>query len=193
MRYNVGDEVRVKKELSLDHKYDGFCWVAQPMEAFFGKVITIEEIQHEANKGYYYVVKENEWFWTDEMLEPVAVRVPILKIDWSDWDELDSPISRAAKDIAQQWEGRFRRGFVWDAIKAPRCGVKVGVPREMTVEGRRITPILKQVDSETIKIIDCFNKETRYRWDGCKWNEIGTKKSTGIESRKDIRKRLLNL
>ena len=41
MRYNVGDEVRVKKELSLDHKYDGFCWVDQPMEAFFGKVITI--------------------------------------------------------------------------------------------------------------------------------------------------------
>ena len=54
-------------------------------------------------------------------------------------------------------------------------------------------PILKQVDSETIKIIDCFNKETRYRWDGCKWNEIGTKKSTGIESRKEIRKRLLKL
>ena len=54
-------------------------------------------------------------------------------------------------------------------------------------------PILKQIDSETIKIIDRFNKEMRYRWSGCKWSEIGTKKSTGIESRKDIRKRLLNL
>ena len=115
MRYNVGDEVRVKKELSLDHKYDGFCWVAQPMEAFFGKVITIEEIQHEANKGYYYVVKENEWFWTDEMLEPVAVRVPIPEIDWSDWDEPDSPISRAAKDITREQEERFKHGFVWDS------------------------------------------------------------------------------
>ena len=56
-----------------------------------------------------------------------------------------------------------------------------------------IVPVIEQVDSETIKIIDCFNKEMRYRWDGCKWNEIGTKKSTGIESRKDIRKRLLKL
>ena len=54
-------------------------------------------------------------------------------------------------------------------------------------------PILKQIDSETIKIIDRFNKEMRYRWSGCKWSEIGTKKSTGIESRKDIRKRLLKL
>ena len=86
-----------------------------------------------------------------------------------------------------------------------------------------IVPVIEQIDSETIKIIDCFNKETRYRWDGCKWNEVrdtptsgksvfkpmisalekcirlavesefGTKKSTGIESRKDIRKRLLKL
>ena len=56
-----------------------------------------------------------------------------------------------------------------------------------------IVPVIEQIDSETIKIIDCFNKEMRYRWDGCKWNEIGTKKSTGIESRKDIRKRLLKL
>ena len=46
MSYNVGDEVRVKKELSLDHKYDGFCWVVPPMEAFLGKVITIKEIRN---------------------------------------------------------------------------------------------------------------------------------------------------
>ena len=56
-----------------------------------------------------------------------------------------------------------------------------------------IVPVIEQIDSETIKIIDRFNKEMRYRWDGCKWNEIGTKKSTGIESRKEIRKRLLKL
>ena len=151
MRYNVGDEVRVKKELSLDHKYDGFCWVAQPMEAFFGKVITIEKIQHEANKGYYNVVKENEWFWTDEMLEPVAVRVPIPEIDWSDWDELDSPISRAAKDITREQEERFKQDAIqgrWHRVYTPMKSVfKIGVPREMTVAGRRITPLSNEIES----------------------------------------------
>ena len=44
-------------------------------------------------------------------------------------------------------EERFKRGFVWDAIEIPWSGVKIGMPREMTVAGRRITPLSNEIES----------------------------------------------
>lgn len=70
MRYNIGDKVRVRKDLKIDQHYcmengkeDKFL---DEMAQFRGKIVTIGGVFF----GKYLIKEDHSnWFWTDEMFE----------------------------------------------------------------------------------------------------------------------------
>lgn len=70
MRYKVGDKVRVRSDLKENTSY-GEQIFSPAMRPFLGKIVEISDILIEDS----YHIKEAEggyeWFWTDEMFEPV--------------------------------------------------------------------------------------------------------------------------
>lgn len=65
MKYKVGDKVRVRRDLK-NGEYYGVKYFSSDMRRYKGKEITI-------SKEYdrYYRARDNIYFWTDEMFEPV--------------------------------------------------------------------------------------------------------------------------
>lgn len=67
MRYKVGDKVKVRSDLKENISYGGQIFV-RDMAVHCGKNVEISKVYDDA-----YCIKESdrEWFWTDEMFEPV--------------------------------------------------------------------------------------------------------------------------
>ena len=72
MKYNVGDKVRIKEELTIYGKFYGSEQVVTTMKKFLGKKARI------LKKGYNFYnlnIDNGKYCWTDEMLEPVNENV----------------------------------------------------------------------------------------------------------------------
>lgn len=67
MRYKVGDKVKVRSDLKENIRYGRQIFV-RDMAVHCGKNVEISKVHDDA-----YCIKESdrEWFWTDEMFEPV--------------------------------------------------------------------------------------------------------------------------
>lgn len=65
MKFKVGDKVRVREDLERGFLYGEWGCNAK-MISFKGKELTVEKVYDE-----FYEVKENDWFWSNEMLEEV--------------------------------------------------------------------------------------------------------------------------
>lgn len=68
MKYKVGDKVRVRTDLIEDKIYGAEKFILS-MFKFKGKICTIKEIY---DKYYLFEEDDDEWYWTDEMLEDVS-------------------------------------------------------------------------------------------------------------------------
>ena len=66
MKYNSGDVVMVRGDLSNNRKYDGVS-VNTEMLNFRNQCLTIKAIGRSGDVLFYHV-KECTWVWTDEML-----------------------------------------------------------------------------------------------------------------------------
>lgn len=67
MKYKVGDKVRVRSDLEENTRYGGKIFV-RGMAVHRGKNVEISKVHDDA---YYIKESDREWFWTDEMFEPV--------------------------------------------------------------------------------------------------------------------------
>ena len=65
MKYKVGDKVRVRKDLVPNSEYGGVCYV-EFMDKFKDKECVITNMDDTS-----YRINNSEFWWTDEMLEPV--------------------------------------------------------------------------------------------------------------------------
>ena len=65
MKYKVGDKVRVRKDLVPNSEYGGVCYV-EYMDKFKDKECVITNMDDTS-----YRINNSEFWWTDEMLEPV--------------------------------------------------------------------------------------------------------------------------
>ena len=68
MKYNVGDKVRVRKDLVNYSEYGGELFV-RGMQQFKGKVVTICRL---LDDKYFIREDTSEYAWTNEMLEGLA-------------------------------------------------------------------------------------------------------------------------
>ena len=71
MNFNVGEKVRVRKDLK-EEKMCGKHFVTKSMVKYKGRILTIENV---SRRGAY-ILKEcgRMMFWNDEMLEPVGIK-----------------------------------------------------------------------------------------------------------------------
>lgn len=68
-KFKVGDKVRVKKDLVVDHMYGCEHFVSN-MCCMLGETVTIEQVDPISCQ---YRIKEHGYWWTDEMLEDSIV------------------------------------------------------------------------------------------------------------------------
>lgn len=69
MIYEVGDKVRIRKDLEVGKEYND-CSFTEDMTEFLGKEVTITYI---GEQGEWYEIEEDEQrhFWSNEMIEGI--------------------------------------------------------------------------------------------------------------------------
>ena len=95
MKYKIGDKVRVRKDLVADNYYGGVCYVDY-MDGFKGKECVITDMD-----GISYQMDNFNFWWTDEMLEPVddLLEYALEKLGMTK-NELQDKMDRDKEDIA---------------------------------------------------------------------------------------------
>ena len=95
MKYKVGDKVRVRKDLVVDNYYGGVCCVDY-MDGFKGKECVITDMD-----GISYQMDNFNFWWTDEMLEPVddLLEYALEKLGMTK-EELEDKMNGDKEDIA---------------------------------------------------------------------------------------------
>ena len=68
MKFKVGDKVRVREDLKVGEKYSGEKFT-RPMCGFRGKIVEIDDVWDFG--GYDLKEDDENWLFTDEMLEPI--------------------------------------------------------------------------------------------------------------------------
>ena len=67
MKFEVGDKVRIRKDLKSRERYNGISFTVE-MEEYRGKVAKITKIIFD---NYKLDIDDGEWFWSDNMLEHI--------------------------------------------------------------------------------------------------------------------------
>ena len=95
MKYKIGDKVRVRKDLVADNYYGGVCYVDY-MDGFKGKECVITDMD-----GISYQMDNFNFWWTDEMLEPVddLLEYALEKLGMTK-EELENEMNEDKEDIA---------------------------------------------------------------------------------------------
>ena len=110
MKYKVGDKVRVRSDLKERMGY-GCQRFTDAMKKQMGKIVTISNVVDDR----YYYIKEDNYNWTDEMLEPVKLLEQLIQTFTDPGDVVIDPCFgsgstlRAARNL-----GRSAFGFEID-------------------------------------------------------------------------------
>ena len=67
MKYKVGDKVKVREDLEIGKSYDKKVFV-DDMEKYKGQIVTIKVV---GDDNYRIEEDNQDWWWTDEMLEDI--------------------------------------------------------------------------------------------------------------------------
>ena len=97
MKYKIGDKVRVRKDLVPNSEYGGVCYV-EFMDKFKDKECVITNMDDTS-----YRINNSEFWWTDEMLEPVDNEGALLEYALEKLgmtkEELEDEMDRDKEDI----------------------------------------------------------------------------------------------
>lgn len=99
MKFKVGDKVRVREDLVVNKRYDGYLF-SKFMEGYKGKIFTIKDVDDDS-----YELREANYWWTDEMLEEAKE------------DKMEKTFREVIRDIkeGEVWENsgnRIERIFI---------------------------------------------------------------------------------
>ena len=72
MKYNIGDKVRIRKDLIINKYYSKLNFI-EDMKKYLGKETIIYAINYNDGEEVGYLLKDCDLYtWTDEMLEPIV-------------------------------------------------------------------------------------------------------------------------
>ena len=101
MKYKIGDKVRVRKDLVPNSEYGGVCYV-EFMDKFKDKECVITNMDDTS-----YRINNSEFWWTDEMLEPVdegaLLEYALEKLGMTK-EELEDEMNKDKEDIEKAKE-----------------------------------------------------------------------------------------
>lgn len=70
MKYKVGDKVKIREDLRVEHLYEGRAWVTQGMHDLGGKIARITSVDE--RKGVYIIDLDGSYAWSAEMFEGMS-------------------------------------------------------------------------------------------------------------------------
>ena len=101
MKYKIGDKVKVRKDLVPNSEYGGVCYV-EFMDKFKDKECVITNMDDTS-----YRINNSEFWWTDEMLEPVneaaLLEYALEKLGMTK-EELEDEMNKDKEDIEKAKE-----------------------------------------------------------------------------------------
>ena len=71
MKFKAGDKVKVRSDLIPYQKYSGYIFNRE-MSNYKGKILTIKCVCEENDT---YLLKESDYFWTEEMFEDMFTQL----------------------------------------------------------------------------------------------------------------------
>ena len=114
MKYKIGDKVRVRKDLVPNSEYGGVCYV-EFMDKFKDKECVITNMDDTS-----YRINNSEFWWTDEMLEPVnegaLLKYALEKLGMSK-EELENEMNEDDEDIKKVKEFKHK----YDKLGKMKC------------------------------------------------------------------------
>ncbi len=167
MKFEVGDKVRIRKDLKSRERYNGISFTVE-MEEYRGKVAKITKIIFD---NYKLDIDDGEWFWSDNMLE----HIPNLEngdiITRRDLEKgiitgdririLDNGISWVdISNYTEELKFRYTDNENFDIIKVERP-IEYKTVFERVEDGE--TKILNETEKEYLKaVIKPFKKRVKF-------------------------------
>lgn len=103
MKYKIGDKVRVRDDLVVGKCYGSLCFSSNSQE-YKGKIFTIGSLESEL----YMLDGTDDWYWSEEMLEPVDKEV--------DKDIYDFIIEKEQSKTSIIWKFALIKDYLIDVI-----------------------------------------------------------------------------
>jgi hypothetical protein len=110
MKYEVGDIVRVRKDLRAGSDFAKDLYVTDEMAEFAGKLVTICDID---DNGYYYII-ENDFLWTDDFFENEDKSGDVDKIikEEKKSDEYEDIIDKVLSEMSEETKDTLIKQFL---------------------------------------------------------------------------------
>lgn len=111
MKFKVGDKVRVREDLEFGKVYEN-CAVIKDMKEYQGKEFIIDKVWRNC-----YMLKDTDYYWTDEMLEPIEegeknnMNIEQLNLEYKNkMDKLMEEYKAKVKEIEKKEEPFIKKG-----------------------------------------------------------------------------------
>lgn len=161
MKYKVGDRVKVKSLQWFKENFnDDFnvvfvngWYFSEPMSIFCGQELIIEKISHTTNPPHY-LMKDNKFAWTDEMIEGLVEEENKPKFKIGDKVILD-PVPCVVTDVT--WRDSLH-GFVY-TVRGTDFGKMVGEEHLMFNTSEEEVGL---VDNLSSRLVNEFNLPDGY-------------------------------
>ena len=127
MKFKVGEKVKIKK--NLKEGYDFKYYVADEMEKFKGKTVTIYSVNSEA----YRIEEDNmSWDWTEDMFEGLAIitkeelfKMPIGTKITTDLEENNIFVKIGENDFCNDYRDHIEDDDINEDLSLDYCGDKI--------------------------------------------------------------------
>ena len=127
MKFKVGEKVKIKK--NLKEGYDFKYYVADEMEKFKGKTVTIYSVNSEA----YRIEEDNmSWDWTEDMFEGLAIitkeelfKMPIGTKITTDLEENNIFVKVGENDFCNDYRDHIEDDDINEDLSLDYCGDKI--------------------------------------------------------------------
>ena len=98
MKFKVGDKVRVREDLEVGKDYGNYYVVVEDMKEYKGKEFIIHEVWRNC-----YRLKDIDYYWTDEMLEPIEREKNNMNIE-----ELNKEYKNKMDKLLEEYEAKVK-------------------------------------------------------------------------------------